>query len=593
MKKFYITLKRLLLMPAIFLAFGVAGQESLQIAGGDLTLNPDTLYEVSAVYTDTSGNAVEDVKIKWSTEPGYLGKVDKDGFLETNHSGEGFLIAKYKELRDSVVLIVNGPVKDDDDDDEDDDKEMEDEYPKIKIVPDHIKLEMSDSVELRAFYIDSSGVKIDTSFVWSVEPAELGTFPDPEESLFYSADTTGKGIIIAMLGELADTAKITVYESKAKKEKKEKQEQVENNRGKQLTIEPGDMVVYTGHEAIKYEAEYKTNGQKHQNADYYWSVSDTSVATITEEGWLTLTGETGMTLVHAEYSNFKASVELLVVDSTVDMEVNTISIRRVLPDGQELKAKTFKEGESFKIGGLPYPLNILNAGMLHFPFGCIDEDVEIFMFIPEEYAEVSDSSTEVTFTDDVITGVKFSVKPVGSDTIVEPYYFNESVVLSLVFKHDLLDSLGVTPEELDVFFAENTEFEETDGHVAVDTVRNKIYANIIHFSTIVVKQANAVTSVKEIEPLPDLDLSIYPNPFTSSTTIQFMIDDPSEIQIEIYNLVGQQVQILTNSHYDKGTHRITWAGDDLTGATANSGVYLCRFIKDGQVSQVKKIVLKR
>ncbi|WP_321371000.1 T9SS type A sorting domain-containing protein [uncultured Draconibacterium sp.] len=592
MKKFYANSKTLLLLAAMLMSFAASSQESLEIDGGDLTLNPDTMYAVSAVYTDSTGNPVNDAKIKWNTEPGYLGKVDKDGFLITNHSGEGYLIAKYKELRDSVALKVNGAVKDDDDD-EDEENEMEDEYPKIKIVPDHIKVEVSDSVELRAFYIDSAGVKVDTSFVWAVEPTEIGEFPDSAVNMFYSTDTTGHGIIIAMLGDLADTAKVTVYESKAKKQKKEKQERVENNRGKQLIIEPGDMVVYSGHEPILYEADYKTNGQKHQSADFLWSVSDTTVASISEDGLLTLSGETGMTLVHAEYSNFKASVELLVVDSTVDMEINTISIRRVLPDGQELKAKTFKEGESYKIGGLPYPLNMLNAGMLHFPFGCIDEDIEIFMFIPEEYAEVSDSSTEVTFTDDVITGVKFSVMPVGSDTIVEPYDFNVPVNLSLVFKHDLLDSLGVTPEELDVFFAENTGFEKIDEHVAVDTVRNKIYANIVHFSTIVVKQGNVTTSVETIAPMPEADLIVYPNPFNSSATIQFMISDPAEIQVEIYNMFGQKVQLFTNRQYNEGIHRITWKGDDSNGSPASSGIYLCRFIKDGKVDQVKKMVLKR
>ncbi len=573
------------------MSFAALSQESLEIIGGDLTLNPDTMYAVSAVYTDSSGTVVTDAKINWHTEPGYLGKIDKDGYLTTNHSGEGFLIAKYKELRDSVMLKVNGPVKDDDE--EDDENEMDDEYPKIKIVPDHIKVEVSDSVELRAFYIDSTGTKIDTSFMWSAEPTEVGMFPNPEESIFHSSDTAAQGIIIAMLGDLADTAKVTIYESRAKKEKKEKREREENNRGNQLVIEPADMVVYTGHEPIQYEADYKTNGVKHQNADFIWSASDTSIATITEGGLLTLSGETGMTLVHAEYSNFKASVELLVVDSTVDMEINTISIRRVLPDGHELKAKTFKEGESYKIGGLPYPLNILNAGMLHFPFGCIDEDIEIFMFIPEEYAEVSDTSTEVTFTDEVITGVKFSVMPAGSDTIVEPYYFNMPVNLSLVFKHDLLDSLGVTPEELDVFFAENTGFEEIDEHVAVDTVRNKIYANIIHFSTIVVKQGNVTTSAERVDPIPETELIIYPNPFSSAATFQFAISAPSDVQIAIYNLFGQQVQIIAEKRFDEGTYRIKWTGDDANGAPATSGVYLCRFIKDGKVTQVKKLILKR
>ncbi len=589
MKHFY-SLKKTYLFLIAFMLMLSATSQTITITPDEITLDPHATISVSAVVTDTSGTTIDDAKINWSTDPGYLGKVDKNGVLTANHSGEGILIAKYRDLRDSVSFTVTGTPKNDDDDDK---PEEEREYPKIKIVPDNVRLEIMDSVELRAFYIDSTGTKIDTTFTWSVIPEELGSFSDSTGNVFYSTDETGKGTLVATLGDLKDEAKITVYETKAKREKIKEEKEHQNHKGKQLTIVPGDTVVYTGHPSIQYSAVLKNNGEKHENATFNWSVSDTTIAEIDEFGMLLLSGETGMTLVSAEYENFQASVELLVIDSTIDLEVNTISIRRVLPNGNELKPKYFKEGDSYKIGGLPYPLNILNAGMLHFPFGCIDEDIDIYMFIPEEYAEVDDSTTEVTFTDEVITGVKFNVKPVGSDTIVEPYYFNVPINLSLVFKHDLLDSLGVTPEELDVFFAENTGFEEIDEHVAVDTVRNKIYANIIHFSTIVVKQGNVTTSVEGVKPIAADDLTIYPNPFTSSATIQFMINEPSAVQVEIYNLFGQKVQLLTNRQYDEGIHQITWKGDDINGAPASSGVYLCRFIKDGNISQVQKIVLKR
>jgi len=162
----------------------------------------------------------------------------------------------------------------------------------------------------------------------------------------------------------------------------------------------------------------------------------------------------------------------------------------------------------------------------------------------------------------------------------------------MVFKHDLLDSLGVTPEELDVFFADNTGFVEMDGHVAVDTVKNKIYANIIHFSTIVAKEKSATTSVQKIDRAKN-NLTVYPNPFNSSTTIEFSMENAGDVTIEIFNLFGQKVQVLANQEYIKGTHKVTWKGSDQSGAPATSGIYLCRFIVDGNVDQVKKIVLNR
>lgn len=589
MKKIYIPSQFLLLLAAVLTAFSATSQ-TLEITSGDITTDTDSSVLVAAIFTSADGQTVDNVKINWSTDPGYLGKVNKDNILIPNHPGEGYLIAKYRDYRDSVILVVNGIPKGN----EDDDGKMEEEYPKVKIVPSSVRVEISDSVELRAFYIDSTGMKVDTTFTWSAEPAEVGMFPNADESMFYSADVPANGIIIATLGELSDTAKITVYESKAKKEQKEKEKEIANNRGKQLTIEPDDLTVYTGHEPISYSATYKTNGNKHQDAEFIWAVTDTSVAKIDETGLLTLTGETGMTLVSATYSNFKASVELLVVDSTVDLNINTISIRRVLPNGNELHPKYFKEGESYKIGGLPYPLNILNAGMLHFPFGCIDEDIDIYMFIPEEYASMDVDSTEVDFSNDIVTGVKFSVVPAGSDTIVTPYWFNVPVELKLVYKRDLLDSLGVDPHDLDVFFAENTGFVEVgDGVATVDTARNRIYASIEHFSTIVVKAAEVNSSVKEIEPEPDNFFTVYPNPLTTVTNIEFRLDKKADVQLSIYNMFGQQVKVLVNGELSEGRHKVRWNGIKGNGSPATNGIYLCRFIKDGEVSSVTRLVINR
>jgi hypothetical protein len=591
MKNLYKLTKHLMLLTLALLSLGAWSQESLVITMGDLTLDPkeDTLLTVE--YTDASGTLQANARIMWNTEPGYLGKVDRNGILVALHPGEGYLIAKYKDLRDTVMLTVTGTPKPDDDHD----GIMEDAYPKIKIVPDNIRVEISDSVELRAFYIDSTGTKVDTSVTWLVEPATTGHFSETVPGLFYSAEEPVKGIIIATLGVLADTAKITVYETKEKREKIQKEKDRINNRGKQLTIEPDDMTVYNGHGPIQYSATYKTNGVKHQNAEFIWSVTDTSIATIDEDGLLTLSGETGMTLVCARYSNFKASVELLVVDSTVDLDVNTIAIRRVLPDGKELRPKYLKEGETYKIGGLPYPLNLLNAGMLHFPFGCINEDIDIFMFIPEEYAQLNDDSTEVDFSSEIITGVKFSVVPAGSDTIVEPYYFNVPVELKLIYKQELLDSMGIDPMDLDMFFAENTGFVPVDGGqiAMIDTARNRIYASIEHFSTIVVKKAEARTSVTRPEPQSNSDFAIYPNPFRTTTRIEFKLDKSTNVNISIYNLFGQLVKVLKDGDLPEGQHRIVWRGNKENGSPATSGIYLCRFIKDGTVSNVQRVVINR
>ncbi|MEO8167679.1 MAG: T9SS type A sorting domain-containing protein [bacterium] len=70
-----------------------------------------------------------------------------------------------------------------------------------------------------------------------------------------------------------------------------------------------------------------------------------------------------------------------------------------------------------------------------------------------------------------------------------------------------------------------------------------------------------------------LELICYPNPFNSSTTIEYD-NDNSRVTIAIYNLVGQRVRTLNGSN-----HRILWDGRDETGVVASSGIYFVRLVE--------------
>ena len=564
---------------------------TLEIVNENVELKPGETAQLEAVYTDTSGT-VQEVKIHWHAVPGYLGKINRDEIFTAKHPGTGMLYAKYRSLRDSIEVEIEGTPKEDDDDDDDgiDDGDEDDiDYPKVKVIPGMIRIAAGDSVELVAFYVNEKDEKVDTTFSWAVYPSELGEFPDSTENKFFAGEMSGDGMIVAWFGELADTVKLRITEPRIHPGK-------DKNKGRRITIQPGDTVVNSGDlSMIQYAAEVKTNGKKHENAELKWSLKGDPVGEIDEEtGLLTLNGEAGLALIKANYSNFVATVELLVVDPDADTEVNSITIHRVLPDGNELPAKTIKEGDSYKIGGLPFPLNILNGGMLHFPFGCIEEDIILYMFIPEEYAETEEETNEVQFSEEIIAGIKFSVRPVDSLEIEEPYYFDIPINLAMVFKHELLDSLEITPEELDVFFADNTGFvTEGTENVAIDTVKNRIYAAIEHFSTIVVKQKSASTFATEMELNSENRMTIYPNPFSSSTKISFKITKRAEVQIDIFNLYGQKVKTLIREAKPEGTHTLNWNGTTENNRLVTPGVYFCRMILDGNPTEVKRLIVNR
>ena len=65
----------------------------------------------------------------------------------------------------------------------------------------------------------------------------------------------------------------------------------------------------------------------------------------------------------------------------------------------------------------------------------------------------------------------------------------------------------------------------------------------------------------------------YPNPFNPVTTIPFTMADAGQVRIEIYDLIGRRVAVLTDRMYEAGRHNVRW-----DGSSAASGVYLIRML---------------
>ena len=86
-------------------------------------------------------------------------------------------------------------------------------------------------------------------------------------------------------------------------------------------------------------------------------------------------------------------------------------------------------------------------------------------------------------------------------------------------------------------------------------------------------------------------LSNYPNPFNPSTTIEFSIQNDSQIELSIFNIKGQKIKTLTQNEFLKGTHSIIWNGDDEEGQAVSSGVYLYQLNINDKIEAVKKCLL--
>jgi len=67
--------------------------------------------------------------------------------------------------------------------------------------------------------------------------------------------------------------------------------------------------------------------------------------------------------------------------------------------------------------------------------------------------------------------------------------------------------------------------------------------------------------------------SNYPNPFTHSTTIPYVIGDAAHVSLTIHDILGRRVAELTPGRMTGGDHLIVWDGLSSAGALVPSGVY--------------------
>jgi hypothetical protein len=99
------------------------------------------------------------------------------------------------------------------------------------------------------------------------------------------------------------------------------------------------------------------------------------------------------------------------------------------------------------------------------------------------------------------------------------------------------------------------------------------------------------TGVEELPsgPLPQafaLDQN-YPNPFNPSTTIPFSVERAGEVRLVVYDLLGQELEVLVAGEYVPGRYAVRW-----DASAYPSGVYVCR-MRSGERMAARLLLLSR
>jgi hypothetical protein len=107
-------------------------------------------------------------------------------------------------------------------------------------------------------------------------------------------------------------------------------------------------------------------------------------------------------------------------------------------------------------------------------------------------------------------------------------------------------------------------------------------------STLVLK-TDVVTGV------PEADVTYYgvhiemagTNPFQSNTAVRIYLERASHVRLEVMNVVGKQIRLLTDQKIKEGWATIDWDGMDNRGQQANNGVYIFKLSTFSQISVIK------
>jgi hypothetical protein len=79
----------------------------------------------------------------------------------------------------------------------------------------------------------------------------------------------------------------------------------------------------------------------------------------------------------------------------------------------------------------------------------------------------------------------------------------------------------------------------------------------------------------------------YPNPFNPTTTITYKLPQASSVKLIIYNLLGQEIEVLVDGYKEAGVHSVEFDASEL-----KSGLYIYKIQASGYIQTRKMTLIK-
>jgi hypothetical protein len=118
------------------------------------------------------------------------------------------------------------------------------------------------------------------------------------------------------------------------------------------------------------------------------------------------------------------------------------------------------------------------------------------------------------------------------------------------------------------------------------TPNKRIFKMVVGTKEFIMKHSEGIP----LEPVQFCLNQNYPNPFNPETIIRYSLPKKSQIEIVVFNAIGQRVRVLHRGQMNAGYHEIVWNGRDDLGQPVSSGVYICRLKASKELIATRKMI---
>jgi len=164
----------------------------------------------------------------------------------------------------------------------------------------------------------------------------------------------------------------------------------------------------------------------------------------------------------------------------------------------------------------------------------------------------------------------------GESDIMSP----DSVIVpedTTVFSYYLWNTIDLNSDGIDEIILLRSSYDEWTNRI----YKIEIYSNN-PFPVNSIYENTKSTNINSYMLKPN-----YPNPFNNVTILQFSLPTSSQIKITIYDILGREIALLTDSIYQSGTYTLPWYAAGLP-----SGIYFIKMnVDNDRIFQLRKAVL--